>query len=75
MGKKQQLRKQAKIEQERIEKEAIEQRRAEKSAPFVKTAKRIVAASVATIILLYIGVAVSARLPQILDRLAQEIRR
>jgi hypothetical protein len=71
MGKKAREKKLEKIEQEMAEKQAIEQRRAERTAPIIRMVKRLTVAVVATGVILYLGVIINSKLPEILNGLAQ----
>lgn len=73
MGRKERIRKEQKVEQELAEKAAIEQRRKEKTDPVYRTTKRLVLAIVATVVILYLGVIVTAKLPEILQRITQSM--
>ena len=71
MSKKQREKETIKIEQELIEKKAIELRRQERVAPMYKTAKLATIVVVTTFFILYFGVMVNNRLPDILIKLAE----
>ena len=71
MSRKQREKEAIKIEQELIEKKAVEQRRQERIAPMYKTAKLATFIVIATIFILYFGVIVNNRLPDILIKLAE----
>ena len=72
MGKKQREKKLERIEQEIAEKQAIELRRAERLAPIYRLVKRLSMAVVATFLILYLGVVVNGKLPDILARLTEK---
>ena len=72
MGKKAREKKLEKIEQEMAEKAAIEQRRAERIAPVIRTAKRLTIAVLATAFILYLGVVINTRLPDIIAKLMEK---
>lgn len=72
MGKNAREKKLEKIEQELAEKQAIEQRRKERVAPIVRWAKRLTLATIATFLILYLGVVINNRLPDILVRLTEK---
>ena len=71
MGKRQKLKKLARVELELAEKQAIEARRAERLAPVYAMSRRVALAVVATTVLLYVGVMVNSKLPSILKRLSE----
>ena len=72
MGRKQREKKLERIEQELAEKQAIEQRKAERLAPIYRWARRLGIAVVATFLILYLGIVVNGKLPDILIRLAEK---
>lgn len=71
MSKKQRERKAVRVEQELIEKIAIEQRRKVRVAPMFRTAKKLTFVVVTTVFVLYLGVMINNRLPEILTRIAE----
>ena len=71
MSRKQREERAIKTEQEIIEKKAIEIRRRERVAPMFKTAKKITSVVTATVFILYLGVTVNDRLPEILIKIAE----
>lgn len=73
MGRNERIRKEQRLEQELAEKAAIEQRRKEKTEPLYQTSKRLIFAVIATVVILYLGVFVTARLPEILQRITQSM--
>lgn len=73
MGRNERIRKEQRLEQELAEKAAIEQRRKEKTEPVYQVTKRLVVAVVATVLILYLGVIVTAKLPDILQRISQSM--
>lgn len=73
MGRNERIRKEQRLEQELAEKAAIEQRRKEKTEPVYRVTKRLVIAVVATVLILYLGVIVTAKLPDILQRISQSM--
>ncbi len=72
MGKKQREKKLERVEQTQAEKQAIEQRRAERLAPIYRWVKRLTLAAVATFVILYFGVIINGKLPDILVRLTEK---
>lgn len=73
MGRNERLRKIQRLEQETIEKAAIEQRRKDKVEPTYRATKRLIFAVVATVVILYLGVIINDRLPQILQKITQSM--
>lgn len=73
MGRNERLRKLQRVEQDRAEKLAIEQRRKDNTEATYRIAKQLTMAIVATIVLLYLGVVVTAKLPEILQRISQSM--
>ena len=71
MSRKQREKRAIKTEQEIIDKKAIEIRRQERVAPIFKTVKKLIALVTATIFILYLGVTVNDRLPEILIKIAE----
>ena len=71
MSRKQREERAIKTEQEIIEKKAVEMRRRERVAPMFKTAKKITIVVTATVFILYLGVTVNDRLPEILIKIAE----
>jgi len=72
MGMKARAKKQAKIEQMAAEKAEIAKRKEEKTAPIVKEAKRVAITILATAFILYLGVLINSRLPDILAKLTEK---
>ncbi|MEX0594498.1 MAG: hypothetical protein WD157_00125 [Patescibacteria group bacterium] len=72
MGKNAREKKLEKIEQEMAEKRVVELRRAERIAPIIITIKRLSAAVLATIFILYLGVMINSHLPEIVNRLTEK---
>ena len=71
MSRKQREERAIKTEQEIIEKKAVEMRRRERVEPMFKTAKKINIVVTATVFILYLGVTVNDRLPEILIKIAE----
>jgi len=71
MGMKERAKKQAKIEQFEAEKAEIARRKEERTAPIVKEVKRVVITVLLTAFILYVGVLINSRLPDILAKFAE----
>lgn len=72
MGMKQRAKKQARLEQLAAEKAEITKRKEAKTAPIIREVKRVVITAVATAFILYLGVLVNSRLPDILAKLTEK---
>jgi hypothetical protein len=73
MGKKERVRKQQRLEQKLAEQAAAERRRKDKVEPIYQLTKRFVVVTAATILILYLGVVVTAKLPEILQRISRSV--
>lgn len=72
MGKKARLRKEQQIEQQKIEKAVIAQRLKSKQAPIIRFAVRLTAATLVTIVILYLGSIVNSHLTAQIKRVTAQ---
>ena len=71
MSKKQREREAAKVEQEIVEKKSIEHRRQVRLAPMLKLVKKLTVVILTTFFVLYLGVIINNRLPEILIKISE----